>query len=156
VKSLIYPIFNNKKILLIEDDASVRNLTERILSDKNFLVSAASNAKEAMELFIKHGGEFDLVFSDVVLPDESGPELVSRLIKINPAVKILFTSGYTDDKSQFETIQNRGFPFIQKPYTTQKLGELLNNLLFPLLFFEVMSTLLLRCYIWSVNQFRLF
>jgi len=54
----------------------------------------------------------------VVLPDIRGPKLVEQLLKQKPGIRILFTSGYSDEKSDWQTIQQLGYPYIQKPFTS--------------------------------------
>ena len=57
-----------------------------------------------------------MVISDVVLPDGNGLELIVKLLKSRPELKMLLTSGYTDKKSQWINIQTKGIPFLQKPF----------------------------------------
>jgi len=65
------------------------------------------------------------VFSDVVLPGINGIELVEQLLVKKPELKALLSSGYMDDKFQWPVIREKGFNFLQKPYT---LAELLNSI----------------------------
>ena len=62
-----------------------------------------------------------MVFSDVILPDKSGLELVDRLLALKPDLKVLLGSGYTDEKVEWPLILARGFQFLQKPYNLAKL-----------------------------------
>jgi len=110
-----------ERILLVEDDESVRESTEKMLSGNGYRVYAAANAREAMHIFEKEGGDFDLIFSDVILPDERGPRLANQFLKIKPGIKILFASGYTDDKSDWRAIREGGHLFLQKPYSLSDL-----------------------------------
>jgi len=75
--------------------------------------------------FKANKGKFDLVFTDVVLPDTDGLELVEQIKKIKPDIKILLTSGYTDQRSQWPEIRDKGYHYLQKPYT---LHDLLRSL----------------------------
>ncbi|MCD6305973.1 MAG: PAS domain S-box protein [Deltaproteobacteria bacterium] len=110
-----------ERILLVEDDKSVRELTEEMLSGNGYKVYAAANAREAMDIFGKKGGDFDLIFCDVILPDERGPRLANQFLKIKPGIGILFASGYTDDKSDWRAIREGGHLFLQKPYSLSDL-----------------------------------
>jgi len=110
-----------ERILLVEDDKSVRELTEEMLSGNGYKVYAVANAREAMDIFGKEGGDFDLIFCDVVLPDERGPRLANQFLKIKPGIGILFASGYTDDKSDWRAIREGGHLFLQKPYSLSDL-----------------------------------
>ncbi|OGF61529.1 MAG: hypothetical protein A2Y62_01730 [Candidatus Fischerbacteria bacterium RBG_13_37_8] len=112
---------NGKRILLVEDDAGVRNVTRIMLTASGYHVFPVANAKDAFELFKKENGNFDLVFSDVVLPDESGLDLIEKLCAIKPSLKMLLASGYTDNKSRWKIIIEKGYPYINKPYVMNEL-----------------------------------
>jgi len=108
-------------ILVVEDEKGVLDFTETALKESGYKVFTASSAKEAMKVFTKKGGQFDLVLSDVVLPDKTGVELVSAFLTIRSDLKVLLCSGYTGKKSQWDIIQEKGFPFMHKPYSMQDL-----------------------------------
>ncbi|MEW5803617.1 MAG: PAS domain S-box protein [bacterium] len=114
-----------ERILIVEDEEEVRKLTVRILRDKGYSIIEASNVQEALEIFEQAKRKFDLVLSDVVLPDQTGIELVEQLLSRQPEIRVLLVSGYTDQKSQWPKIKERGFRFLQKPYD---LAELLRTL----------------------------
>ena len=110
-----------QRILLVEDEAVVREFASRALRQSGYTVFEAKAADEALELFEKERGRFELIFSDVVLPDKSGLRLVDDLLERAPDLRILLSSGYTDQKSQWPAIQEKGFRFLQKPYTLPDL-----------------------------------
>ncbi|MFH1864358.1 MAG: PAS domain S-box protein [Candidatus Eisenbacteria bacterium] len=112
---------HGEKILVVEDEDSVRDFALRALRESGYTVYAASDAEEAMALFGEAEGGVDLVFSDVVLPTKSGLELVEEMLGRKPDVRVLLASGYTDTKSQWEAIRDRGFGFLQKPYGIRDL-----------------------------------
>jgi DNA-binding NtrC family response regulator len=87
-----------------------------------YRVVISSNAKMAMEMISREKGRFDLVFTDVVLSDRTGIDLAEEILLQYPEMKILLCSGYTDQKSQWPIIRERGYRFLQKPYD---LGSLL-------------------------------
>ncbi|MDX2440044.1 MAG: response regulator [Desulfobacterales bacterium] len=109
---------NGERILLVEDEEVVRNLLVEMLTGKGYKVISATTAREALNIFKKEKGAFDLVFSDVVLPDIRGPKLVEQLLKQKPGIRVLFTSGYSDEKADWQVIQQLGYPYIQKPFTS--------------------------------------
>ena len=90
--------------------------------ENNYIVHEAKSAKEAIRIFNTEEGSFDLIFSDVVLPDMNGVQLYNKLTSKNRKLKVLFSSGYTNQKSQWDVIHNADYSFLQKPY---KLHELL-------------------------------
>jgi len=108
-------------ILLVEDEEKVRESTLKALEKCGYRVVPARNVKEALQLFHQHEGRFDLVFSDVVLSDRTGIELAEELLASRPDMNILLSSGYTDQKSQWPIILEKGYRFLQKPYTLSDL-----------------------------------
>lgn len=116
---------NGERILLVEDEEQILNLSGRLLTESGYVVFPAKSVNEAMSVFLGQGGSFHLVFSDVVLPDGSGFELVKLLEKLNPDIRIVISSGYADEISQFSQIKDRGYPYLQKPY---KVDTLLQNI----------------------------
>lgn len=117
-----------EKILLVEDDDAVRSLAGKMLDQNCYTVVAAASAEEALRIFEESGGDFHLVFSDVILPRESGVELVDRLLEQKPGLKVLLASGYSDVTWQKE-IGERGYAFLQKPYSLQCVLRTLSELL---------------------------
>ncbi|MFA6001017.1 MAG: PAS domain S-box protein [Thermoleophilia bacterium] len=119
---------HGEKILLVEDEASVRDIAGQLLRQSGYSVTAVADAEEALATFVELRGDFDLVFSDIVLPGENGIALVDRLLKEKPGLKVLLTSGYSDI-SGHESVQQRGYPFIQKPFSLNGIRRKLNELL---------------------------
>ena len=122
---------HGERILLVEDEEGVRAFAQKALERHGYSVLVATNAREALEIFAREGGAFDLVLSDVVLPDISGVQLVDHLLTGKPGLKVLLTSGYADQKSQWPIIRDRGFPFIQKPYSLADLLSLIRDIVAP-------------------------
>lgn len=114
---------SGQSILFIEDEKNVRQSIAKALIENGYNVYIASNATEAYEVFDKENGQFDLVFSDVVLPDINGIELVEDLLSRNPDLDVLMHSGYLPEKSQWKEIETKGYHFLQKPYSLYKLFE---------------------------------
>jgi CheY-like chemotaxis protein len=112
---------NNQRVLLVEDETEVRNFTKTALEEKGFVVQDAASATEGLQVFEKEQGKFDLVLSDVVLPDQDGLQLINQLLIIRPDLKVLLCSGYADQRSRWQQIQKRGLPFLQKPYDVRGL-----------------------------------
>ncbi len=110
-----------RRVLIIEDDERVRSVARDALRESGYAVSEAGSGDVAMEIFRTEADGFDLIFSDVVLPDTNGVALVERIIGERPAQKVLLTSGYVDDKSHWEVISERGYRFLQKPYSLADL-----------------------------------
>jgi PAS domain S-box-containing protein len=115
-------------ILLAEDEPLLRELGETILSQAGYTVLTAPNGDALRKLIAEHPGNVDLLLTDVVMPDISGPELVQLGKARWPMVKILYMSGYADDELQD---LGRDSSFIQKPFTPAelmaKIAEILNQ-----------------------------
>jgi PAS domain S-box-containing protein len=116
---------SGERVLLVEDEEMLRDFTVGVLRENGYEVFEARNAEEALDFFKREKGDFNLVFSDTVLPDKTGIELVDQLLSLKPDLKVLMTSGYLDKKSRWSIIQQRGFNFLPKPYT---LADLLRAL----------------------------
>ncbi|GMR05026.1 MAG: PAS domain-containing hybrid sensor histidine kinase/response regulator [Thermodesulfobacteriota bacterium] len=118
-----------ERILLIEDDEGVRTVARETLAEKGYKVFDVGSAGEALDLFEKEGGRFDLIFSDVVLPDINGIKLVEKLLEKKPGLSVLLTSGYVDDKAHWNVIKEKGFGLLQKPYSLTELLETVKKVL---------------------------
>ncbi|MDY7041354.1 MAG: ATP-binding protein, partial [Chloroflexota bacterium] len=118
---------NGERILLVEDDEGISKYARRVLGENGYIVLAAADTKEALHIFEREKGQFDLVFSDVVLPDKSGVQLIELLLSRQPDLPVLLSSGYTDQKSQWTSIRERGIRFIQKPYSLYELLRAIRN-----------------------------
>ncbi len=117
----VIPRGKGQHILLVEDEDGVRNLAYRTLTGYGYNVRAAACAMDALKLFGEHKGDFDIAVCDVVLPDMNGLELSDQLRKKKPTLKLILTSGYTDEKSRWPEISSRGITFIQKPFPVKDL-----------------------------------
>jgi len=112
---------HGERILLVEDEDAVREFATRALREGGYTVYEANGADQAMAVFDDERGDFSVVFSDVVLPDRSGIGLVGDLLAKKPELQVLLASGYTDQKSQWLVIREKGFRFLQKPYSLPDL-----------------------------------
>jgi two-component system cell cycle sensor histidine kinase/response regulator CckA len=110
-------------ILLVEDEEGLRALNARGLISRGYTVIEAGNGVEAIALLERHGGQVDLVVSDVVMPEMDGPALLKELRKRNPQIKIIFVSGYAEDAFQKSLPAGEQFAFLPKPFTLKQLVE---------------------------------
>lgn len=120
-----------ERILLVEDREEVRGFASKALQAHGYRVLEAPDASRAFELFISARREVDILFTDMILPDESGLEFSERLLALKPQLRVLLSSGYTDEKSQRSVIQEKGFPFVQKPYSVSALLQAVHQALHP-------------------------
>ncbi len=110
-----------ERVLLVEDDETVLTFGNLILSDNGYQVTIAKTVAEAMEAAGRDGAHFDLLFSDIVLPDGYGTDLASRLAVLSPGIGVVLTSGYPDKQGQWTKICEHHWTFIQKPYEVPEL-----------------------------------
>jgi two-component system cell cycle sensor histidine kinase/response regulator CckA len=118
---------NGEKILFVEDEIGVRELSAKALRDYGYEVIEARNAGEAREIFEKQKGNFHLVVCDIILPDKNGIELMENIQSLHPNTKILFISGYADHRSQWTDVVKKGVPFLQKPYSLVDLLKMIKE-----------------------------
>jgi signal transduction histidine kinase/ActR/RegA family two-component response regulator len=118
-------------ILLVEDEEQVRAVALSALRRQGYHVLVAQHAGEALLLCESHPESIDLLLTDVVMPQMSGPELARRLARSRPEMKVLCMSGYTDDSIVRHGVLDIGVAFIQKPITpallARKVREVLDN-----------------------------
>jgi eukaryotic-like serine/threonine-protein kinase len=116
-------------VLLVEDERLVRNSVRRILAREGYTVLTAEGGKEALALVEQHGASIAVVISDVLMPDMSGPELVSKLRGTLPSAKYLYISGYTDGHLVAQGVLEQEVALLQKPFTSAELRQSLRDLL---------------------------
>ena len=119
----------SETVLLVEDDDSVRSLTRKMLEVQGYAVLAASSGAEALRAVAASGGVVHLLVTDVVLPAMSGRELAERLRAARPGVKVLYTSGYTDEAIVHHGVLDPGIAFLQKPFTSDALARKVREVL---------------------------
>ncbi len=116
-------------VLVVEDEEIVRTMCSRILGDLGYKVMQARNGTEAIATAQKYGDRIDLLLTDVVMPGMNGAELATQLVPHYPEVKVLFTSGYTDDAITRHGVLDVGVSFIGKPYTPLALARKVREVL---------------------------
>jgi signal transduction histidine kinase len=116
-------------ILLVEDEAAVRQIAARTLRAQGYTVIEAANGTEALQITHTHPGAINLILTDVVMPSMGGGALVEQLKALYPAIKMLFTSGYTDDTIVHHGQLKPGVQFIQKPFSPAALARKVRDVL---------------------------
>ena len=119
--SNVIPAFGNETVLLVDDENSVRELGARILTKYGYTVLQAENGREALDIFLKNRSQVSLVILDLIMPEMGGMDCLRELLKIDPNVKILVSSGYSADASVSETIQMGAKSFVSKPFQVKDI-----------------------------------
>jgi two-component system cell cycle sensor histidine kinase/response regulator CckA len=118
-------------VLVVEDEDGVRALECRALATFGYSVLSASNAAHAIETTIQHNGAIDLLVTDVVMPGMSGADLARSLKERWPSLKVLFTSGYTDNAIIHQGVRADKNEFLAKPFgpraLVRKVREVLDS-----------------------------
>lgn len=116
-------------VLLVEDDAAVCNLVHAVLTSHGYTVVCPDRPQDAERVFEQHGGRFDLLLSDVVMPEIGGADLAKKLCAKNPSLKVLFMSGYIGDAIVRQGIQEKEVGFLQKPFAPLALAQKVRQVL---------------------------
>ena len=119
------PHASAQTILLVEDEELVRQMAHSILTDSGYCVLVAEDGLGALQLLRQHSGKVELLLTDVVMPHLSGYELAKQAAALQPEMKILYMSGYTDSLINHSSVMLETVPFdatfMQKPFTLEAL-----------------------------------
>jgi len=112
----------HEKIVFVDDDLHVRATASRALRSRGYTVLEASDAQAALRLLRDHGDEIDLLVTDVVMPAMDGRELAEAARKERPGLRVLYTSGYTDDAILRHGVRQAEVAFLEKPFRIHALA----------------------------------
>ena len=118
----------DETVLLVEDEAAIRELMRAILTRLGYQVTDAPHPHAALHL-AREGHRFDLVISDVVMPGMDGREMVHQLEQIAPGFQVLYVSGFADTKSAGSELHTDAAHFLAKPFTPAGLAQKVRALL---------------------------
>ncbi|MBN1570175.1 MAG: PAS domain S-box protein [Acidobacteria bacterium] len=116
------PQGNGETILVVEDEASILELIEKIITRLNYIVIKAHSPSEALQAAKAFSGKIDLLITDVILPEMNGRQFAEQMKAFLPEIKCLFISGYTADVIVHRGILDSGLNFIQKPFSNRDLA----------------------------------
>jgi CheY-like chemotaxis protein len=116
----------NETILIVEDEETVQCLAERVLASAGYRVLVAANGTEALRWLERHDGPIDLVITNVIMSGMSGPDLADRLVKTHGRMKVLYTSGFTNDATG---VLKAGAHVVSKPYSITELMRKVRDVL---------------------------
>jgi len=119
----------SETVLLVEDDSSVRLLASEMLRMNGYTVLQARSGREALDLIRRHGQPIQLLLTDVVMPEMSGRQLAKGVADIQPGIRVLYMSGYTDGVIAHHGILDAGVAYLQKPFTADFLARKVREVL---------------------------
>lgn len=114
---------SHETVLVVEDEPALRDLVVEILEWHGYRVHSANSGQQALEVYAQHRNEIDLLVTDMVMPGILGSELAERLQKDNPALKVIYTSGYTPGMAGKDLKLLEGCNFLAKPYPPSRLAQ---------------------------------
>lgn len=118
-----------ESLLIVEDEPGLREIVQAVMSEYNYRVTVAASGSEAMQIWDEQNGEFDLVLTDMIMPGGmTGLELVEELKKRKPDLKVIFTSGYSEELTGKDLRQDAKI-FLAKPYLPSQLARLVRKCL---------------------------
>lgn len=132
VKAVAAPVKDltgNERILLVEDEESVRMFSARALSTTGYEVFEAGSGEEALEVLEEINGKVDLIISDVVMPEMDGPTLLTHVRKLYPELRVIFVSGYAEESVRQGLEDDRSVEFLPKPYTLDQINSKVKEVL---------------------------
>ncbi|MDQ6808230.1 MAG: response regulator [Verrucomicrobiota bacterium] len=118
----------SEKILVVEDEEVVRDLICTVLTDAGYEVLCAETPKEGLRLGREHK-KLDLLVTDIVMPEMNGPTLAREMSELQPDMKVLFVSGYSDSDMSDQGVVEPGLVVLQKPFTQQSLAGKVREML---------------------------
>jgi signal transduction histidine kinase len=116
-------------LLLVEDEAPVRESVRRLLEWHGYTVLEARNGAEALQIYLGNEQAIDLVLTDLIMPEMGGRELVERLRARHPELRVLFMSGYADKLMTSNRAVRMGTAYLEKPFTAELLMQRLREVL---------------------------
>jgi two-component system, cell cycle sensor histidine kinase and response regulator CckA len=119
----------HETVLMVEDEGALRTLTSNLLEMCGYVVLAAKNGAEALEISQRHASPIDLLLTDMVMPGISGRVLADQLLQLRPRIKVVYMSGYTGQTVGAHGILDPGSLFLQKPFTRDALARKLREAL---------------------------
>jgi PAS domain S-box-containing protein len=123
------PVRGQETILLVEDEATLRELARLALEKQGYTLIEAGDGAGAMQLSYAHQGAIHLLLTDVIMPGMNGRELANQLTERRPEMKVLYMSGYTENAIGHNRTLDAGITLLQKPFTLSALAAKVREVL---------------------------
>jgi signal transduction histidine kinase len=122
-------LLGHETVLLVEDEAAVRELAARVLREHDYTVLEASDGEEALQCIAEALQQIDLLLTDGSMPKIHGSQLAERIIAMHPHIRVLFISGYTHNTLVHRQQLQLGGTFLQKPFSPSALARKVREVL---------------------------
>jgi len=122
-------LYGNETILFVEDEEEVCRFASESLVSLGYDVSKAHNGRKALELIKNDYQKFDLIITDLIMPELNGKEFIDKVKQFFPEVKAIYVSGYTDNHIVNNGLLEKGVNFIHKPYSIKTLAATVRKVL---------------------------
>lgn len=121
---------DKKTILIVDDNEDTRLIVGDMVVDLGYAPIEAATPSDAIDRVAKAPDAIDLIISDIVMPDEDGPDMIDQILELKPDIKVIFMSGYAEDEIVHDAvykIQDSKAAFIKKPFSKEELSSLLQE-----------------------------
>ncbi len=123
VTKLLPKAEGGETILIVEDQPATAQITRILLESWGYKVLEVHSPADAIEVFERQGHEVDLLLSDVIMPEMSGPQLADELVRRNPGLRVIFMSGYPNE----ELLKRESAAFLPKPFNPASLSRIVRK-----------------------------
>lgn len=118
-----------RRVLVIDDEEEVRNVTSRVLKHLGYEVTLAAGGDQGIKEFQAHVDEFDVVMLDLTMPHPNGSETLQAIRDLAPEARVILMSGYSEEATMERLGDNQPTAFLQKPYDLRTLQRMLETVL---------------------------
>jgi len=129
VATKVRDLTGQERILIVEDEDSVRAFASRALASAGYIVHEADSGVEALEVLEEIDGEIELLISDVVMPEMDGPTLLTHMRERYPGIKVIFVSGYAEENIRKGLEDDSSVEFLAKPFSLKQLAQKVKTVL---------------------------
>ncbi len=129
VAAPVKDLTGHERILLVEDEESVRNFSALALRTTGYEVFEADGGDEALEVLKELDFKIDLMISDVLMPEMDGPTLLKHVRKLMPTLKVIFVSGFAEDSVRRDIEDDQSVEFLSKPYSLDQINSKVKEVL---------------------------
>ena len=122
-------IAGNERILFVDDEKSIVKIASYALRSLGYKVESTTSPVEALNLFRSKPDQFDLVITDLTMPELTGDKLAEEILKIRPGMPIIFSTGFSENINREKAEEIGAAGYLEKPYNKRELTRLVRKVL---------------------------